>query len=50
MWACKKGHIDIARMLLGEYHAHIDIQNRVSLVLVVGNVLVVADICSIVCI
>ena len=32
MWACKKGHIDIARMLLGEYHAHIDIQNRVRVI------------------
>ena len=29
MWACMNGHIDIARMLLGKYHANIDIQSTV---------------------
>ena len=29
MKACSNGHIDIARMLLGEFNANIDIQNTV---------------------
>ena len=29
MWACEKGHIDTARMLVGEFHANIEIQNEV---------------------
>ena len=29
MGACSNGHIDTARMLLGEFHANIDIQNEV---------------------
>ena len=29
MAACSKGHIDTARMLLGEFHASIDIRNKV---------------------
>ena len=29
MWACWNGHIDTARMLLGEFHANIDIQDMV---------------------
>ena len=29
MWACLKGHIDTARMLLGEFHANIDFQDTV---------------------
>ena len=29
MWACINGHIDTARMLLGEFHANIDIQSKV---------------------
>ena len=56
MLACLNGYIDIARMLLGEFHANIDIQNKVRaivrlvlcgdvrVVVVVGNVVVVADI------
>ena len=30
MRACSKGHIDIARMLVGEYNANIDIVDTVS--------------------
>ena len=30
--ACREGHMDIARMLVGEYHANIDIQNTVSVI------------------
>ena len=33
MRACMNGHIDIARMLLGEFHADIDIQNKVRAIL-----------------
>jgi len=29
MEACGNGHIDTARMLLGEFHANIEIQNDV---------------------
>ena len=29
MDSCKEGEIDIARMLLGEFHANVDIQNTV---------------------
>ena len=29
MGACKAGHIDIARMLVSEFHAKVDIQNDV---------------------
>ena len=29
MEACSDGHIDIARMLVGEFHANIDIQDEV---------------------
>ena len=29
MLACNNGHIDIARMLLGEFHANVDIQDKV---------------------
>ena len=29
MEACRKGHIDTARMLLGEFHVNIEIQNKV---------------------
>ena len=29
MWACYKGHIDIARMLVGEYSANVDILDTV---------------------
>ena len=29
MDACYKGKIDTARMLVGEFHANIDIQNKV---------------------
>ena len=29
MYACDNGEIDTARMLLGEFHAHSDIQNTV---------------------
>ena len=29
MLACSKGHIDTARMLLGEFNASVDIQNKV---------------------
>ena len=32
MMACYHGYIDIARMLVGEYHANIDIQNTVSVI------------------
>ena len=32
MLACRSGHIDIARMLLGEFHANINIQNTVKLI------------------
>ena len=30
MWACSNGHIDIARMLVGEHNVNIEIQNTVS--------------------
>ena len=30
MWACHNGHIDIARMLVGEFHANVDIQKKVT--------------------
>ena len=29
MYACEDSHIDTARMLLGEFHANIDIQDTV---------------------
>ena len=29
MMACSMGHIDTARMLVGEFHANIDIKNKV---------------------
>ena len=29
MLACAEGHIDIARMLVGDYNANIDIQDEV---------------------
>ena len=29
MLACRNGHIDIARMLVGEYHASIEIRDSV---------------------
>ena len=29
MLACMEGHVDISRMLLGDFHANIDIQNTV---------------------
>ena len=29
MYACYNGHIDTARMLLGEFNANVDIQDRV---------------------
>ena len=29
MSACMKGHIDTARMLVGEFHANVDIQDTV---------------------
>ena len=29
MKACSEGHIDTARMLLGEFHANVDIQDKV---------------------
>ena len=29
MLACKNDHIDIARMLVGEFHANVDIKNKV---------------------
>ena len=29
MYACVHGHIDTARMLAGEFHANVDIQNKV---------------------
>ena len=41
MWACLKGHIDTARMLVGEFHANIDIQNTVRAIVrlvLCGNV------------
>ena len=28
MLACSRDHVDIARMLLGEFHANIEIQNK----------------------
>ena len=30
MWACRNGHIDIARMLAGEFNANIDIHDAVG--------------------
>ena len=30
MNACSNGHIDIARMLAGEFYANIDIQDKVK--------------------
>ena len=59
MWACLNGHIDIARMLAGEFNANIDISNTVREIVrsclcdddvracrvgVVVNAVVVADI------
>ena len=29
MYACSTGHVDTARMLAGEFHANIDIQDNV---------------------
>ena len=29
MLACMNGDVDIARMLLGEFHANIEVQNKV---------------------
>ena len=29
MYACMNGHVDTARMLLGEFHTNIDFQNKV---------------------
>ena len=47
MWACSNGHIDIARMLAGEYNANVDIQNNVRAIvkvrlLLCGDVFVLA--------
>ena len=33
MSACSTGHIDIVRMLVGEYHANIDIQTKVRAIM-----------------
>ena len=33
MRACVNGYIDIARMLLGEFHANVDIQDKVRAIL-----------------
>ena len=33
MAACENGHIEIVRMLVGEYHANIDIQNTVRAIM-----------------
>ena len=33
MYACSNGHFDTARMLLGDFHADIDIQNKVRAVM-----------------
>ena len=41
MLVCSNGHIDIARMLVGEFHANIEIQNTVIVIvrlLLCGNV------------
>ena len=29
MYACQRGHVDTARVLVGEFHANIDIQDNV---------------------
>ena len=34
MKACWNGHIDTARMLLGEFHANIDIQSEVRAIVI----------------
>ena len=33
MWACRNGHIDIARMLAGEFNANIEIQDAVRAIM-----------------
>ena len=63
MWACRSGHIAIARMLAGEFNANIDIQDTVRAISrswlcdddvracrfgVVVNAVVVADIVTLV--
>ena len=32
MWACENGHIDIARMLVSEYNANVDILDMVCVI------------------